>query len=177
MSEIDWAALFVPRLHPAELFVRGTIMYLGLFVVMRILRREAGAIGISDLLVVVLIADAAQNAMASDYQSITEGAILVGTIVFWNYVLDWLSYRFPSLRNVLQPPPLTLIKDGRCNFRSMRQEMISEEELLGLLREHGIEHVRDVKQAWLERDGRVSVIKKDPDTDSARDDERPHGAR
>jgi uncharacterized membrane protein YcaP (DUF421 family) len=82
----------MPSLHIAEIILRGTIVYLFLFVLLRILRRGAGAIGISDLLVVVLIADAAQNAMASEYKSITEGLILVTTIVFWGLFsrLAWL---------------------------------------------------------------------------------------
>ena len=69
-----------------------------LFLILRfLLKRQSGVIGIADLLVVVLIVDAAQNAMASEYKSITESAILVLTIVFWNYAVDWLGFRFPAL--------------------------------------------------------------------------------
>ncbi len=160
MIPIDWRAMFVPTHHPGEMIVRGTIMYLGLFVCMRLFRREAGAIGISDLLVVVLIADAAQNAMAREYESITEGMLLVGTIVFWNYVLDWLSFRFPALRPLLKAAPLQLITNGEYQYRNMRQELISKDELQALLREQGVEDVADVKQACLEANGHVSVVKK-----------------
>jgi uncharacterized membrane protein YcaP (DUF421 family) len=73
-------------------------------------------IGIADLLVV----DAAQNAMASEYKSITESAIVVLTIVFWNYAVDWLGFRFPALQCLIRPPPLLLIKDGEMLFRNMR---------------------------------------------------------
>ena len=73
----------------AEIILRGTLVYLFLFCFLRFLRRETGVIGISDLLVVVLIADAAQNTMSSDYKSVTDGAILVATIIGWDYVLDW----------------------------------------------------------------------------------------
>jgi uncharacterized membrane protein YcaP (DUF421 family) len=92
LLQIDWESIFMPSLHIGEIILRGTIVYLFLFVLLRILRRGAGAIGISDLLVVVLIADAAQNAMASEYKSITEGLILVTTIVFWGLFsrLAWL---------------------------------------------------------------------------------------
>lgn len=93
-------------------------------------------IGIADLLVVVLIADAAQNAMASEYKSITEGAILVLTIIFWNYAVDWLGFRFPALQRLTRPP-LLLIKDGEMLFRNMRQEMITTEELNSQLRQQG----------------------------------------
>jgi uncharacterized membrane protein YcaP (DUF421 family) len=158
---VDWQSLFVPSVSVVEIFLRGTIVYLFLFILLRILRREAGAIGISDLLVVVLIADAAQNAMASDYKSITEGVVLVSTIMFWDYFLDWLGYRFPRILRLLRPAPLLLVKDGRIQRRNLRQEMITEEELLGQLREQGIESVEEVKKSYLEGDGQISVIKKD----------------
>ena len=144
-----------------EIFLRGTIVYLFLFFLMRILRRQAGAIGIADLLLVVLIADAAQNAMSSDYKSISEGIVLVGTIAFWDYSLDWLGYRFPKLQRLLRPAPMLLIRNGRFQRRNMRQEMISEEELMGQLREQGVDSVKDVEKSYLEADGHISVIKKD----------------
>jgi uncharacterized membrane protein YcaP (DUF421 family) len=159
--EIDWQSVFIPSLHIGEIVLRGTIVYLFLFVLLRLLRRGAGAIGISDLLVVVLIADAAQNAMASEYKSITEGLILVTTIVVWDYLLDWVGYKFSPVRRLLRPSPLLLIKDGRIQRRNLRQEMITEEELIEQLREQGVETVEEVKKSHIEGDGHISVITKD----------------
>src|SRR5687768_3193112 len=98
LLELDWKSIFVPSVPLLEIVLRGSIVYLFLFFLLRILRRQAGALGIQDLLVVVLIADAAQNAMASEYKSITDGLILVSTIIFWDYFLNWLDFRFPRLR-------------------------------------------------------------------------------
>lgn len=156
--QIDWKLVFTPTVNVAEIFLRGTVIYLFLFFVLRLLRREAGALGISDLLVVVLIADAAQNAMASDYKSITEGIILVSTLVGWDYFLDWLGYRFPLMQRILRPPPLLLIKDGELQRRNLKQEMITPEELMGQLREQGVETMEEVQKCYLEADGHVSVI-------------------
>lgn len=158
LFHVDWNSIFVPTVSLAEMFVRGTLTYLLLFFILRFLRRETGAIGIADLLVIVIIADAAQNAMAGEYKSITEGAVLVLTIAFWDYALDWLSYRFPAIRRIVRPVPLLLIKDGHMIKRNMRQEMITEEELLSQLREHGVESVREVKKCYLEGDGHISII-------------------
>src|ERR671917_1517416 len=120
-SEIDWHELFVPQMPLAGVILRGTLTYIMLFTVLRfLLKRQSGVIGIADLLVIVLIADAAQNAMAHEYKSITEGAILVLTIVFWNYAIDWLGFRFPVLQRLTRAPPLLLIKDGEMLFRNMR---------------------------------------------------------
>jgi hypothetical protein len=62
------------------------------------LKREAGGVGITDMLVIVLLADAAQNAMAGEYKSISDGLVLVSTIIFWSYALDWLGYRYGGRR-------------------------------------------------------------------------------
>lgn len=166
LLRIDWNSVFVPTVSLLEIVLRGTLVYLMLFFVLRVLRREAGALGISDLLVVVLIADAAQNAMSSEYKSVTEGVVLVGTIIAWDYSLDWLGYRFPALRRLLRPAALPLVKDGNVLRRNMRKELISMEELMSLLREQGVEHLSEVKRCHLEGDGHVSVIKKDSGGDT-----------
>lgn len=158
----DWQELFVPTHSIPEVILRGTLTYMMLFLILRfLLKRQSGVIGIADLLVIVLIADAAQNAMANEYKSITEGGILVLTIVFWNYAVDWVGYRFPALQRLTRPPPLLLIKDGEMIFRNMRQEMITTEELNSQLRQQGIEHCSQVKLAFIEGDGTISVIRKD----------------
>src|SRR3546814_10815376 len=100
---------------------------------MRLLRRETGQFNIADLLVIVIIADAAQNGMAGTYESITEGLVLIGTIMFWNYGLDWLGFHFESVRKIVQPSPVTLIRTGRIDWRQMRRELITETELMGRL--------------------------------------------
>jgi uncharacterized membrane protein YcaP (DUF421 family) len=159
LAEINWIELFRPDMPFAEIFIRGTVTYLALFAMLRIvLKREAGTVGITDLLVLVLIADAAQNAMAGDYNSITDGLLLVATIVFWCYVLDWLAFHFKSVDRLLRPPSLPLIENGRMLVRNMRKELITEEELLGQLREQGIEDIRAVKKACMETDGNISVL-------------------
>ena len=142
----------------AEIFLRGTVIYLLLFGILRVLRREAGAISVGDLLVVVLVADAAQNAMAGEYKSITEGVLLVGTIVGWDYFLNWLGYRLPWVHDLLRPPPLPLIKDGRLLRKNLRQELITTDELMSELRQQGIDSVASVRRCYLEGDGHFSVI-------------------
>jgi uncharacterized membrane protein YcaP (DUF421 family) len=122
-----------------------------------------------------MIADAAQNAMAGEYKSVTEGFVLVGTIVFWDYLLDYLSYRFPGFRHWITPSPLPLIQDGKMVRRNMRQELVTREELMEHLREQGIEDITDVKEACLEGDGQISVIKKEPDKEVKKQDKKGIG--
>lgn len=154
--------MFRLTVNPLELFVRGTAMYLFIFLVFRVLfRRSVGAIGIADVLLLVLIADAAQNGMAGDYRSITDGMILVSTIIAWSVFFDWAVYRFPRLGKLVEPAPLALVDHGRINRRNLREEFMSEDELMAKLREQGVEHVEEVKRATMESDGAVSVIRYD----------------
>ena len=158
---IDWQAMFTPEHSLVEIMTRGTIMYIVLFTILRFfLKRQSGVIGIADLLVIVLVADAAQNAMAAEYKSITEGVLLVLTIVFWNVVVDWLGYRFPAFQRFTRPPPLQLIRDGEFLRRNMRQEMITIDDMMSQLRQQGIDDPREVKRAFIEGDGRISIIRR-----------------
>lgn len=155
--------LFAIHVSVAELMLRGTLVYWLLFAIFRfVLRRDVGAVGIADILLLVIVADAAQNAMSGGYETFSEGAILVLTIVAWNWLLDVLSWRFAAVRRFATPPPLMLVRDGIPRLRNMRREYITMKELEEKLREQGIEHVRDVKKAFLEGDGQISVIKQEP---------------
>lgn len=160
----DWHLMFIPQTTILEVIVRGTIMYFVLFLILRFfMKRQAGGLGIADVLVIVLIADAAQNGMAADYKSVTEGALLVLTIAFWDFAIDWLGYHVPFLGRLIQPAPIPLIQEGHLLQRNMRAEMISKDELLSQLREQGIEDPAQVKRACMEANGNISVIRVDGD--------------
>ena len=162
LAYIEWREMFVPAHSVAEMIVRGTLMYLGLFLIFRfVVGRQSSAIGITDILVVVLIADAAQNAFAKEYQSITEGITLVLTIVFWDFALDWLGYHSRLFAWLIKPAPLPLIRDGKMLFSNMRRELISSDELRSQARQQGIDDIADVRMACLEGNGEVSFVKKD----------------
>lgn len=155
----DWYKIFVPQISLLEIFIRGTIMYLSLFILLRItLKRESASLSITDLLVIVLIADAAQNGMAGDYHSITEGLLLVSTLLGWSLFLDWLSFRSPAFHKMLYPKPLLLIDKGELKIRNLRKEYITLEELKSYLREQGIDDIKLVKKAYMEPDGQISAI-------------------
>jgi uncharacterized membrane protein YcaP (DUF421 family) len=160
ITAVDWHALLVPTVSLLELALRASAMYLIVFVAMRMFRRQAGALNTADLLVAVLVADAAQNAMASEYRSLTEGAVLVATIFCWNYGLDWLGYRFRPIYRLLNPAPLLLIENGRVQWANLRAEMLTKADLTEHLREEGIEDIAEVSRCYLEGDGHMSVIKR-----------------
>jgi len=159
---IDWHGIFTPTNSLVELVVRGTIMYFVLFGLLRFaMKRQAGGIGTTDVLVIVLLAEVAGNGFAAEYPSVVEGTVLIGTVLFWSYVVEWAAHRFPAVERVLHSPTLVLIENGKLLRKNMRAELVTTEELMAQLREKGIEDYAQVKRACMEADGMISVIKRD----------------
>lgn len=161
-----WSSIWGFGVSPVELVLRGSLVYWLLFGLFRfVLRRDAGAIGVADMLLLVLIADASQNAMSGGYTTVSEGAVLVGTIAGWSWLMDWASWRSRWVRRLAEPAPLVLVRRGRLLRRNLHREYITVPELLALLREHGIDKLADVKMARMEPDGQLSVIRQRPTAD------------
>lgn len=159
---IDWHGMLYPSNSVFDVVIRGTVMYLLMFLFMRvILKRQTGSLGVTDLLLITLLADASQNGMAGEYRSLPEGIALVLTIIFWAYALDWLSFQSDWIRRLIEPQPLLLIHNGRMLKDNMRRELITVDELKGQLREQGIDNISEVARATIESNGCVSVIKRD----------------
>ena len=157
----DIPAALIPDVSLLETIVRGIVIYLAIFVLLRvILRGRTSAVTVSDLLVLVLIADAAQNAMAAEYMSITNGVVLVATIVLTSFTMDWLAFRFDPIRRFVHPEHKPLVVDGRVLRKTLNEELMTEEELMTQLRLNGVEDPKEVKAAYLEGNGEISVIKR-----------------
>ena len=161
LFDIDWNQLLTPTMSLGEVILRGTMIYWFIFLLIRfVMKREASPISIADLLVVVIIADAAQNAMAGSYQSVTEGVVLIVTIFFWNYAIDWLGYHFSFFDRLQNLPPLLLVKNGSILKDNRRKELITNDELMSKLREKGITDLSQISEVYMESDGQISVIQK-----------------
>ncbi|RLP89708.1 DUF421 domain-containing protein [Micromonospora sp. BL4] len=159
----DWSELFVPDTPLLEIVVRGSVMYLALFTLLRvILKRESGTTGVTDLLVIVLLADAAQNGLSGGYNSITDGVLLVAVIIGWSYLLNAVAYRWPAAARLIRPGSLVLVRDGRILRANMRRELITDEELYTLLRKQGVTDLAEVREMRMEPDGQFSVTTRIP---------------
>ena len=99
--------------------------------------------------------------------------VLVLTIVFWDLLINWLSYRFKPIERLLAPAPLTLIENGRMNRRNMRKELITEEELRSQMRQQGVNEFEEVKRACLEATGEISVVKIDASDSGGKKRKKP----
>ncbi|HEU0191378.1 MAG TPA: YetF domain-containing protein [Mycobacterium sp.] len=156
---MNWAKAFSFDTPPLEIMVRGTVMYLALYVLLRVvLKRETGITGMTDLLAVVLIADAAQNGMAGTYTSISDGILLVIVIIGWAFLLNWMAHRWRWASRIIKPQPLLMIRNGQLVRRNMRRELITDDQLREHARKQGIKDLMDVTESWMESDGQFSFI-------------------
>jgi uncharacterized membrane protein YcaP (DUF421 family) len=154
--------MFTPDTSPLEMVLRGTVMYFVLLALLRLVpRRTVGSIGIMDLLV-VLVAEAAGKAMG-DYDTLSDGIILVATLIGWSYLLNWLTYTVPAIDRLVSPRPLPVVRNGRLLRRNMRAEFLTDDELLRQLRLEGVEDLGAVEAAYLEGDGSLSVTRYNKD--------------
>lgn len=158
---LDWHQMFVPSQPVLETIIRGSFTYLALFILLRTFRRQTGSLGPADLLVLLLVADASQNAMAGEYRSITDGLILVTTIIGWEYALDWGAFHSAAIARLTERSPLPLIEEGQVLKKNLDSELLSVEELLSQLRQKGVDEIALVRRCFLEGDGHISVITKE----------------
>lgn len=157
-----WEGMFATTTPVLELVLRGTVTFLVLIVAMRIVgQRESGGLGLTDLLVVVLVADAAGVGLQGNAESIVDSFVLVVTILFWSVALDALSYRWPWFAVAVKARPKSLIRNGELDRRVMRREFMTREEVLSQLRLHGITELVEVERAYIEPNGMISVIRRD----------------
>lgn len=158
----DWRSVFALEMSVLELIVRTSVVYLSLVIGLRVVGRRETGMELSDILMIVLISEGVGTGMYGKNLSVTGGLIVAATLLAWSHVFDWLIFRYPLAQRLLRGGPLKLVENGRLQRRNMRRELVSEAELRSHLRGHGIEDFAEVKVAYLEPNGELSVIKREP---------------
>src|SRR5262245_30749707 len=127
---IDWGELFLPQMTLAEILIRGTVVYVSLCLLLRIvLKRQTGKVSLADLLVVTVIAGVARNPLVRDAYSISDGLAVTVVVLAWNYAMDFLSYYVPLVHMLFHPVPVVLVRDGQVDKDVLRCELITESQL------------------------------------------------
>jgi uncharacterized membrane protein YcaP (DUF421 family) len=150
----------VPTLHDAAGIAGRTLaVYVAVLLLLRLAgKRELGQMSVFDLTVILLVANAVQNAMVGSDTTLLGGLVAAATLVVVNFVVAALSSLVPGLNRILEPPPTVLVRGGIIDRRAMRRELVTREELDTALREHGVQNVGDVDRATLESDGTISIV-------------------
>ena len=142
-----------------DIILRTVAVYLVILIGLRLAgKRELGQMTIFDLVVLLLIANAVQNAMVGPDTSLLGGLLAAVILLFLNAVIARLRLRSPLLRRLVEGTPTLLVLRGEPISEHLRREGIDQETLEAALREHGVNDLIDVEIAVLEIDGSISVV-------------------
>ena len=138
------------------------LIYVCVIVGIRLLgTRELGRLNAYDFVLVVVIANAVQNALVGGDTTLVGGLVSALTLLVVNWLFTWLLNRFPALQRQVVGEPVVLLSDGRPCWERMRREGVTRDELMAALREHGVTGTNEVRLAVLEVDGDISVVPRD----------------
>ena len=145
-----------------EIALRAAIVYVVVLIGIRLTgKREVGQMTPFDLVLLLLISNAVQNAMTGPDTSVTGGLVAALTLLILNVILSRLVFRNRGFRRTVEGTPTLLVHSGALLTRNLEREHITVQELHQALREHGIATIGDVYMATLEIDGSISVLKND----------------
>jgi len=145
-----------------DIALRSTVVYLALLVGIRLTgHRLLGQLSAFDLVLLLIIANAVQNAMVGPDTSLAGGLVAAAVLLFWHQVIVRLRQASPSVARLIAGEGIMLINNGAVLADHLRRADLTADELLQALREHGVENAADVRTAVLEADGSISVIRYD----------------
>jgi len=145
-----------------QIVVRTLVVYGAVLLGLRLMgKRQLGSMTIADLVVILLISNAVQNAMVGADVSISGGVLAAATLLVVNYGFTRVLARNPFAERLLEGSPTLLVKDGQLIEANVRREGLAPVEVGMAIREHGISDISGVRVAYLEPDGTISVIPAD----------------
>jgi len=161
----------IPLTYPLiYVFLHTAGIYLMIILALRLFgKKELAQLSVIDLVFILLISNAVQDAMVSvEHDKFVGGLLAAGTLFILNYILKAVSFRSPKLTYLLQGEPVILIHKGKLLLPNLRKEKITEDELHAAIREHGVESFEDVDLAVMETDGNISILSHNFSKHSAR---------
>lgn len=155
--------LLMPDISIVEKVLRTVVIYGFLLVAFRVAgKRQLGQLSPFDLVVLLIISNAVQNALIGRDDSLGGGLIGATVLFLVNGVVAWASSRHRGFERLVESAPTMLVRHGRVCMDNLRRELMSLPELRAALRREGVVSVGEVRYAILEEDGRVSVIRRRP---------------
>ena len=142
-----------------EIAIRTAIVYLAILFGLRLFgKRELGQMSTGDLVMILLIANAVQNAMVGADVSLQGGLVAAAVLLVVNRLVAEARLRSPLVSRLFEGQPTVLVERGRLLSAHIHRQGLSEEDLWMALREHGIDRLEDVQLAVLETDGSISIV-------------------
>ncbi len=157
----DWGGILLPDAPIAELVVRGVVIYLFLYLAMRVMgRRLLGRFAMSDVLVTLLIAVSVRDGVTGSHFTVGDAMISATVILACDLLIDHVAYWVRSVRGVVRFDAVPIIRDGKLLVKNAKRYRLTPAEVKEKLRHNGVSGYEQVREAWLEPDGGFSVVKK-----------------
>jgi uncharacterized membrane protein YcaP (DUF421 family) len=121
-------------------------------------KKELAQLSVYDLVFILLISNAVQNAMVGSDSSLLGGLVAAASLFLVNYIIKQLQFRFPMFGKAIQGEALMLVFKGEILPSHLKNARITEDELMEVIREHGVASISEVDLAVLEVDGNISVL-------------------
>lgn len=145
--------------------LRAVVIYMLVMVLIRVSgKRSVGQLTPFDLILLILIGNAVQNGLNGGDNSILGAFILATTLIGLNYGVAYLTSRYKGVRKVVEGTPVVLARNGEIFHEVLRRELVSDEDFREVLRMNDIEALDDVRIAWLETNGHISVVSRNHKT-------------
>ena len=145
-----------------DIILRSLAVYVFIILAIRLFgKKELSQLSITDLVLILLISNAVQNAMVGPNSSLSGGLVAALTLFVLNYIIKLATYKSKFISNILEGEPIMLVYKGFVKIENLNKQKITFEELAAVVREHGLEKVEDAELVMLERDGSISVISKE----------------
>jgi uncharacterized membrane protein YcaP (DUF421 family) len=142
-----------------DLMLRAVAVYVFMIIAIRLFgKKELTQLSVIDLVFILLISNAVQNAMVGPDNSLSGGLVAAGALFVTNYILKKLIYNFKSVDKFIQGEPITLIYNGLAQKKNLEKAGFTLHELEAAVREHGVDSIEKVDLAMLEVDGNISVL-------------------
>jgi uncharacterized membrane protein YcaP (DUF421 family) len=150
--------MFQPSIAIPELIFRVTLVYAGVFLLLRVVgKRHVGELAPFDLVVLLILSECVQNALIGDDKSVTGGLIAAATLFGINQVVGRISWRNKRAERLLEGTPRVLVRHGRVLKHVLADEQITHSELLEALRREGCSSLSKVRYAILEPSGDITI--------------------
>ena len=147
-----------------EFVLRAVVVYVVLLAMIRLSgKRTMGQFTPFDVLLIVLLGNAVQNALLGSDESLSGGLLLAAVLIALNWVTGFLSSRNRAAEKLIEGVPVVLARHGQLFEPVLRRELVSRNDFDEALRQNGELRLDDVEIAILETDGRISVVPKKRD--------------
>ncbi len=145
-----------------ETIFRAAIIYAGLFMLFRFFgKKQQGQMSPFDLVLILIISESVSNGLSGGDDSLPTALICASTLMFLSYVVDFGAFKSRKIERLLDGEPQLIISEGKINKMVQNKAHITDDEINEILRHKNIEDIKQVKFAFLETNGKISVIKKD----------------